>query len=111
MRGSSRYASVPQLCAGLLSATAGLKAGRGGLRKGAGVGGLLEEDADVLRQEHVLIEDQLPMRDLPSAVDGSQEVLARAEVEVLLRLRSCPIDEKVGVDPKLGGGVAGLHLD
>src|SRR5204863_5132411 len=48
-----------------------------------------KEDAHVLRQQLVLVEDELPARDLPRAVDAPQDVLARTHVQVLLALRPC----------------------
>jgi hypothetical protein len=46
----------------------------------------LKEDAHVLRQEHVLIQDDLAAGDLPCAVDMPQDILPRTDVEVLFRL-------------------------
>ena len=46
----------------------------------------LKENAHVLRQEHVLIQDDLAAGNLPSAVDLPQDILPCTDVEVLFRL-------------------------
>ena len=42
------------------------------------------KDTHVLRQQDVLIQDNLPAGDLPGTVDVPQDVLALADLEVLL---------------------------
>jgi hypothetical protein len=46
----------------------------------------LKENAHVLRQEHVLIQDDLAAGDLPCAVDLPQDILPCTDVKVLFRL-------------------------
>src|SRR5437660_1048398 len=70
-----------------------------------------KEDAHVLGEQHVLVEDELAARDLPRAVDAPQDVGPRADVEILLDLRSASIHEEVGADRDLRRRVARLHLD
>src|SRR5262247_2192709 len=58
----------------------------------------LKEDANVLRQEHVLVEDDFAMGDLPGVVDLPEDVLSPAHVEVLLGLPPVAVNDEVGVD-------------
>src|SRR5229473_467554 len=74
-------------------------------------GGILKEDADVFRQQHVLVEDQLAVRDLPFSVDASQDIPPGADVEILLGLGAAAVDDEVGIDPELRVHIARFDLD
>jgi hypothetical protein len=61
----------------------------------------LKEDAYVLRQEHVLIQDDLATDDLPCAAVVLQDILPCPHVEVLFRLGSAAVHHEVGEDLEL----------
>src|SRR5262249_24723648 len=64
-----------------------------------------EEERQVLGQQHVLIEHDLPPADLPAAVDATERVLALADEDVGLRLHAVPVDQ----EPALDHDVRGRH--
>src|SRR5579859_3196557 len=70
-----------------------------------------EEDADVLRRQHVLVEHQAASGNLPAAFRLPQYVLAGADVEILLALGAAPIDEEVRIGPDLARCLAVFDLD
>ena len=55
----------------------------------------LEQDAEVFRSEHVLIEDQPAPCNLPTALDPPKQVLAGADIEVLLGFPAAAIHDVV----------------
>jgi hypothetical protein len=68
-------------------------AGRGDHR-GAWFSGS-EKRADVFGGQNVLVEHQTALRDLPGTGHPSQDVPARADIEILLGFGAAAIDEKV----------------
>src|SRR6516225_80398 len=57
-----------------------------------------KEDADVLGQQHVLVESDLAAGDLPGASDAPKDIPSGADVEVLLGLRPAAIDQEIRVN-------------
>src|SRR5205085_7001539 len=57
-----------------------------------------EEEREVLRQEHALIEHDAPPRELEPAVHAAQQVLALADEDIGLGLDAVAVDEKATLD-------------
>src|SRR5712691_10630251 len=71
----------------------------------------LNEDAHILRQEHVLVEDDGATGDLPRAIDVPQHILPPTDVEVLFGLGPVSVHHEVRVDFEFSRGVPWLHFD
>src|SRR5262245_59389871 len=70
-----------------------------------------EEDADVLGQQYVLVEDDLAARNLPGSGGTAQYILARTDVKVLLGLATAAVDEEIRIDLDLARRLARFDLD
>ena len=57
-----------------------------------------EEIAEVPRQQHGLLEEDLPVGDAERTIHASQEVPPRADPRILFRAESRPVDVKVRFD-------------
>src|SRR5205823_10528709 len=66
-----------------------------------------EEKAEVLRQQHALVEHDLAPGDLEGAVLPAQQVLALADEDVGLRLHAVAIDQEAALDGQLAGRRSG----
>src|ERR1700720_328513 len=89
-------------------ATPGSQSGGGG---GGASRGLSKENADVLGDEHVLVEGYLAAADEQPAADPAQSIAPRPDVKILLGLRAAAVDDEIGMHLELGGCVAGGDLD
>src|SRR3979411_2557287 len=69
-------------------------------------GSISEEERQVLREEHALIQNDLSPRDLEGAVHPAQHVFALADEDVRLRLDAVAIDEETALDGDLARGRA-----
>src|SRR5262249_51849112 len=65
----------------------------------------LQEDAHVLRQEHILVEDDRAAGDLPRAIDMPQHILPCTDVEGLFGFGPGSVHHEVGVDLAFCRGV------
>ena len=63
---------------------------------------ILNENREVLREQHALVEDDLAAGDLPAAVHAAEDILALPDQEIRLGLDAVSIDEKPALDLDLG---------
>ena len=52
----------------------------------------LQENTDILRAQHGLIEDDRPLGDFETVADAAEHVLPGADKYILVGLHSCPVN-------------------
>src|SRR5262249_18657823 len=72
---------------------------------------MLKENADVLGQQDVLVENNFAAGNLPGPINTPEDILPSANVEVLLDLAAGAVHQVVGVDFELGRCISLFHLD